>query len=64
MSTSVRRPLAEGEAIASALVADLEPYCARIQVAGSIRRRKEMVGDIEIVAIPRYEPDGLFAATA
>jgi len=54
------RPLAEAERIASALVADLEPYCARIAIAGSVRRRKEQVGDIEFVAIPRYEPAGLF----
>lgn len=54
------RPLAEVEAIAAEIVADLEPVCARVAVAGSIRRRKEMVGDIEIVVIPRYEPVGLF----
>ncbi len=54
------RPLHEAEAISTAIVADLEPFCARIAVAGSIRRRKEMVGDIELVAIPRYEPVGLF----
>ncbi len=54
------RPLRAAEAIAAAIVADLEPFCERIQVAGSIRRRKETVGDIEIVAIPRYEPAGLF----
>jgi hypothetical protein len=39
---------------------DLAPCCARIQVAGSVRRRKEVVGDIEVVAIPRYVPAGLF----
>jgi len=54
------RPLAEAKVIATEIVADLELYCACIQVAGSIRRRKEMIGDIEIVAIPRYEPAGLF----
>ena len=54
------RPLAEAERIAAALVADLEPHCARIAVAGSVRRRKEQVGDIELVAIPRYAPAGLF----
>lgn len=53
-------PLAEAERIASAIIADLLPVCTRIQVAGSVRRRKELVGDIELVAIPRYEPAGLF----
>ena len=31
----------------------LDPYCERIEVAGSVRRRKAEVGDIELVAIPR-----------
>lgn len=55
-----QRPLAEAERIASDIVADLLPFCDRIEVAGSVRRRKEVVGDIELVAIPRYEPAGLF----
>jgi DNA polymerase/3'-5' exonuclease PolX len=41
-------------------VADVALSCDRIQVAGSVRRRKEVVGDIEMVAIPRYAPAGLF----
>ena len=56
----VQRPLAEAERIASTIIADLLPVCDRIQVAGSVRRRKDLVGDIELVAIPRYEPAGLF----
>lgn len=40
------------------------PYCERIEIAGSIRRQREDVGDIEIVAIPRIEqrelPGSLF----
>ena len=43
-------------------MADLAPFCARIQVASSLRRRTEVVGDIELVAIPRYTPAGLFGA--
>lgn len=54
------RPLAEAEGIANAIVDDLAPYCTRLCVAGSVRRRKELVGDIELVAIPRHEPAGLF----
>jgi len=56
----LQRPLAEAERIASEIIADLLPVCERIQVAGSVRRRKELVGDVELVAIPRYEPAGLF----
>jgi len=36
---------------AERLVTALEPACARIEVAGSIRRGKPQVGDIELVAI-------------
>ena len=38
--------------IAERVKGQLEPYCNRIQIAGSIRRRKAEVKDIEIVAIP------------
>jgi len=31
----------------------LEPACNRIEIAGSIRRRKPIVGDIELLVIPR-----------
>src|SRR5438105_60329 len=58
--SKMQRTLAEAERIAAAIVADLAPSCARIQVAGSVRRRKELVGDIEIVAVPRHAPAGLF----
>jgi DNA polymerase (family 10) len=58
--SKTKRPLPDAERIAAAIVAELAPSCARIQVAGSVRRRKEVVGDIEIVAIPRYVPAGLF----
>src|SRR5436190_14063617 len=58
--SKTQRPLPDAERIAAAIVADLAPSCACIQVAGSVRRRKEVVGDIEIVAIPRYVPAGLF----
>jgi DNA polymerase/3'-5' exonuclease PolX len=33
----------------------LAPYCERIEIAGSIRRRKAEVGDIELVCIPRKQ---------
>jgi hypothetical protein len=58
--SKTQRPLLDAERIAAAIVADLAPSCARIQVAGSVRRRKEVVGDIEVVVIPRDAPAGLF----
>jgi DNA polymerase/3'-5' exonuclease PolX len=57
--SKTQRPLPDAERIAAARVADLAPAHARIQVAGSVRRRTEVVGDIELVAIPRYAPAGL-----
>ena len=39
--------------IAEKIVALLKPYCDRIEIAGSIRRKKENVKDIEIVCIPK-----------
>lgn len=38
--------------IAQSLVNLLSPACARIEIAGSIRRRRPEVGDIEIIAQP------------
>ena len=49
-----RCPLHRAEEVANEVVELLEPYCERIAIAGSIRRRKPEVGDIEILAIPKY----------
>lgn len=38
----------------------LAPHCERIEIAGSIRRKKSDVKDIEIVAIPKPFDTGLF----
>jgi len=45
-------PYAEALHLAESVLADLAPACQRIEIAGSIRRQKSEVGDIEIVAIP------------
>lgn len=39
------------------VVATLAPWCARIEIAGSIRRKVALVGDIEIVFQPRPSAD-------
>jgi DNA polymerase (family 10) len=41
--------------IAETLKGLLEESCERIGIAGSIRRRKPEVGDIELLCIPRFE---------
>lgn len=39
--------------IAEALQTELAQYCDHIEIGGSIRRKKEEVGDIELVCIPK-----------
>lgn len=48
-------PLADAVPVANWLVTMLDPVCLRVQVAGSIRRRKPEVGDVEILFIPRLQ---------
>lgn len=52
--------LQAAKAIADHLVEQLAPHCIRIEIAGSIRREKPEVKDIEIVAIPKPYEIGLF----
>lgn len=40
---------------AERLLSMLSPSCERIEIAGSIRRNKPLIRDIELVAIPRRE---------
>lgn len=48
--------------VAREIVALIQPLCTRLIIAGSLRRRKSEVGDLEIVFIPqvRRVPIGLF----
>ena len=45
--------LRQARATASEMVESLRPYCHRVEVAGSIRRGRDWINDIEIVAIPK-----------
>lgn len=51
MSNGIRVPYDEAKKIADNLVDQLSPACQRIEIAGSLRRKEPMVGDIEIVLI-------------
>lgn len=53
-------PYKEAVLISEKLLIQLSPFCSKIEVAGSIRREKQIVGDIEIVAIPLPWQTGLF----
>jgi len=46
--------LEKAKVIAENLKSLLTPVCEKIEVAGSIRRQKPEVGDIELLCIPRY----------
>lgn len=60
-ATTNRRPLAEALNIATGIVAELGPHCERIAIAGSIRRQRPTIGDIETVCVPTpYDASPLF----
>lgn len=50
--------LSKAYVIAEDLREKLQPYCERIEIAGSIRREHFEVKDIELVAIPKLEVIG------
>lgn len=49
-------PYADAVYRASRLLTALDPACQRIMIAGSIRRKKAEIGDIELVLIPFLTP--------
>lgn len=50
--------LRDAQAVATRLREMLAPYCHRIEIAGSIRRKKrDGIKDVELVAIPKFGPD-------
>jgi len=55
--TKIKMPLNKAQLVADNFVELLRPKCVRIEVAGSIRRLKPEVGDIEIVCIPNMIKD-------
>lgn len=52
-TTTAPMSLRTARAVAAEMVEALRPYCHRVEVAGSIRRGRDWIGDIEIVAIPK-----------
>ena len=49
----VKISLHQAYGLAERIKAELAPVCDKIQIAGSIRRKKQQIGDIEIVCIPK-----------
>lgn len=44
----------EANGLAHRLAVAMVPYCERVQIAGSIRRGKSEVKDLELIAVPRW----------
>jgi len=62
VSAGARVPLAGARSIALGILWRLSPATTRIEIAGSVRRGRADVGDIEIVAVPLIEtvPEGMW----
>jgi DNA polymerase/3'-5' exonuclease PolX len=64
MSDKSRWPASIARSVANELIAELQPRCEQLCIAGSLRRRKPEVGDIEILYVPRmgqvHRPGELF----
>lgn len=56
-TTATKTPLADAQRTAVHITNTLAPFCDRIAVAGSIRRQRPRIGDVEIVALPRRQTD-------
>lgn len=55
MSSGEARPLEEMRWKALGMMSLITDCCERIEIAGSIRREKEVVRDVELVAVPKFE---------
>lgn len=55
MPDKLRHPRAAALAVVRELLPLLTPCCERIIVAGSLRRGRQDVGDVELLFIPRFE---------
>ena len=55
MLVKTKVPFADAVVVAITLLKELLPLCERVSIAGSIRRCKPMVSDIELLYIPRVE---------
>ena len=58
----MRWPRTEAEKVAQGLLSILRPACHRIEIAGSLRRLTDDVGDIELLCISKTVGNELFGA--
>lgn len=59
-TTKTKLPIIQAATLAQDIAMRLLPYCERLEIAGSIRRGKAEIGDIELIAIPKYSEVDLF----
>ncbi len=52
-----KTPYTEAIIIGEAFAEALRPLCETVTLAGSIRQGKEMIGDIDVVVIPKDDPN-------
>lgn len=57
MSEKLKIDRLKAEEVAIEICDKLSPFCERISIAGSLRRQKSFVGDIELLFIPKFAPD-------
>jgi DNA polymerase/3'-5' exonuclease PolX len=56
MSAGPRIPLGEALDIAANTLTILRPHCHKVNIAGSVRRGRSAIGDLEIVCLPDRSP--------
>lgn len=57
MSQGQRHLYKDARRVADVMMDNLEPFCSRREIAGSLRRGEAMIGDVEIVVVPRLQVD-------
>lgn len=66
MSDKPKYANALGMIVAAEICAAMKPACKQLVVAGSLRRRKAMIGDVEILYVGQFEtrqhPEDMFAS--
>jgi len=66
MSAGKKMPLEIGLIVGGYLKMELKDYVEKIEIVGSVRRKKAEIGDVEVLFIPKYDniiPEGEFFET-
>lgn len=51
MSQGVRIPLAKAQRTAERIASEISSYCVKLEIAGSVRRQRPDVGDVDLVCL-------------